>query len=110
MVRGQRVLADRCLEWEAAARRAAGFGTRVVFLRTGLVMERDGGALPKMLLPFRLFPRGADSVGSPIDLLDSPARPDRLDSVGAQGLHAVRFSQCRGAVVGDDERIQRDPW
>ena len=52
---GQGFLADLCLAWENEARRAAGFGTRVVLLRTGMVLERDGGALPKMLLPFRIF-------------------------------------------------------
>lgn len=57
-VRGQGFLADLCLEWEAAALRAAGFGTRVVLLRTGMVLEQDGGALPKMLVPFRLFAGG----------------------------------------------------
>ena len=58
--RGQGFLADLCLAWEEEARRAVGFGTRVVLLRTGMVLERDGGALPKMLLPFRLY------LGGPI--------------------------------------------
>jgi uncharacterized protein (TIGR01777 family) len=56
--RGQGFLADLCLEWEAAALAAAPFGARVVLLRTGMVLEQDGGALPKMLLPFRLFAGG----------------------------------------------------
>ncbi len=51
---GEGFLADLCIAWEGAARRAEEFGTRVVLLRTGMVLERDGGALPKMLLPFRL--------------------------------------------------------
>jgi uncharacterized protein len=57
---GKGFLADLCLAWEGEALRAAEFGTRVVLLRTGMVLEQDGGALPKMLLPFRLF------VGGPI--------------------------------------------
>jgi uncharacterized protein (TIGR01777 family) len=56
--RGQGFLADLCLAWEAEALRAAEFGVRVVMLRTGMVLEQDGGALPKMLLPFRLFAGG----------------------------------------------------
>ena len=55
---GEGFLADLCLAWEAEAQRAAEFGTRVVLLRTGMVLEADGGALPKMLLPFRLYMGG----------------------------------------------------
>lgn len=62
--RGQGFLADLCLEWEAEALRAAEFGTRVVLLRTGMVLEQDGGALPKMLLPFRLFAGGPIMPGT----------------------------------------------
>jgi uncharacterized protein len=62
--RGQGFLADLCLAWEAEARRASQFGTRVVLLRTGMVLEQDGGALPKMLLPFRLFAGGPVMPGT----------------------------------------------
>jgi uncharacterized protein len=49
---GADFLARVCVQWEAEAMRAAGPRTRVVCIRTGLVLERDGGALPKMLPPF----------------------------------------------------------
>lgn len=62
--RGHGFLADLCLEWESEALRAAEFGTRVVLLRTGMVLEQDGGALPKMLLPFRLFAGGPIMPGT----------------------------------------------
>ena len=52
--RGKGFLADLSLAWEAEALRAAESGARVVLLRTGMVLEQDGGALPKMLLPFIL--------------------------------------------------------
>jgi uncharacterized protein len=51
---GSDFLARVCVEWEAAARPAAEAGVRVVHLRTGLVLAAHGGALAKLLLPFRL--------------------------------------------------------
>lgn len=46
--------AQLCVDWEAAALSAARDGIRVVLLRTGVVLDTAGGALTKMLLPFRL--------------------------------------------------------
>lgn len=57
---GADFLAHVCVGWEAEAMRAASGGTRVVPLRTGLVIEKDGGALARMLLPFKL------GVGGPL--------------------------------------------
>ena len=62
--RGEGFLADLCLAWESEALRAAEFGARVVTLRTGMVLEQDGGALPKMLLPFRFFAGGPIMPGT----------------------------------------------
>jgi len=59
---GDDFLASVCREWEAEAMRAAG-ASRVVLLRTGLVLDRTGGALPRMALPFRLFAGGAIASG-----------------------------------------------
>jgi uncharacterized protein len=62
--RGTGFLADLCLAWEAEAMNAAEFGTRVVIVRTGMVLEADGGALPKLVLPFRLFAGGPIMPGT----------------------------------------------
>jgi uncharacterized protein (TIGR01777 family) len=59
---GDDFLAAVCRDWETEALRAAGT-TRVVLLRTGLVLEKDGGALPQMALPFRLFAGGPAGSG-----------------------------------------------
>ena len=51
---GSDFLATLCRSWEQDAEQAADV-TRVVLLRTGLVLARDGGALPRIALPFRFF-------------------------------------------------------
>jgi uncharacterized protein len=50
---GSGFLADTCVAWEAATRPAADSGIRVVHVRFGLVLDRRGGALSKMVKPFR---------------------------------------------------------
>ncbi|TDC73533.1 TIGR01777 family protein [Micromonospora sp. KC606] len=51
---GEGFLADVCRVWEAATRPTEDAGVRVVRLRTGLPLHRDGGLLKPQLLPFRL--------------------------------------------------------
>ncbi len=50
---GTDFLAGVTQHWEAASLRASEFGARTVLLRTGIVLDKDGGALPRMVLPFR---------------------------------------------------------
>jgi uncharacterized protein (TIGR01777 family) len=56
---GTDFLGQVCEEWESAARPAAE-RSRVVLLRTGIVLDKRGGALPQMAMPFRF------GVGGPI--------------------------------------------
>lgn len=51
---GRDFLADVCVEWEKEAFAARDLGLRVVAARTGIVLGAGGGALARMLLPFRL--------------------------------------------------------
>jgi uncharacterized protein (TIGR01777 family) len=50
---GSGFLADVCEAWEAAAAPATGEGARLAFLRTGIVLSSDGGALKKQLPLFK---------------------------------------------------------
>lgn len=58
--KGNDFLADVCTRWEFEAQTAEKYGVRVVLPRTGIVLEKNGGALQKLLLPFNLF------VGGPL--------------------------------------------
>jgi uncharacterized protein (TIGR01777 family) len=51
---GSDFLARLCVEWEGEARALKSGATRLVIVRSGLPLDRDEGALAKMLLPFRL--------------------------------------------------------
>lgn len=111
--RGQGFLADLCLAWEAEALRAAEFGVRVVMLRTGMVLEQDGGALPKMLLPFRLFAGGPilpgtqwvswihrrDHIGLIQWLLTTPSVSGPVNAVAPGAVTMNRFCEVLGQAL-----------
>jgi uncharacterized protein len=59
---GADFLARVCFEWEASTAAASQQGVRRPVLRTGIVFSNEGGAFPKLVLPFRLFAGGP--VGS----------------------------------------------
>jgi uncharacterized protein (TIGR01777 family) len=60
---GQGFLADVCQAWEQPARRVLGSDTRVVWMRSGVVLDRYGGVLPLMVMPFRFFVGGVVGTG-----------------------------------------------
>ena len=51
---GSDFLSGVCVAWENEAREAEKLGVRVILLRIGVVLGKDGGALEQMLLPFKL--------------------------------------------------------
>ena len=51
---GNDFLANVCIEWEQATQQASERGIRVINARFGIILSKDGGALAKMLTPFRL--------------------------------------------------------
>jgi hypothetical protein len=55
---GRDFLAQVCAEWEEQASAAERPGVRIALIRTGIVLERSGGALPRMMRPFRYFAGG----------------------------------------------------
>jgi uncharacterized protein (TIGR01777 family) len=81
-----------CRDWEAATGAAERAGIRVVALRIGVVLAKDGGALPAMLPPFRLGLGGA--LGSGRQYMSWIA----LDDVCGIALHALSDERLRGPV------------
>jgi uncharacterized protein (TIGR01777 family) len=111
--RGHGFLADLCLAWDTEALRAQEFGVRVITLRTGMVLEKDGGALPKMLLPFRLFTGGPilpgtqwvswihreDHIGMIRWALMTPSLSGPVNAVAPEPVTMHRFCEAIGQVL-----------
>lgn len=111
---GKGFLADLCLQWEAEASLAGQFGTRVVLLRTGMVLEWDGGALPRMVLPFKLFMGGPilpgnqwvswihrqDHIGLIRWAIETPHVSGPLNAVAPEPETMRQFCNVLGRVLG----------
>jgi uncharacterized protein (TIGR01777 family) len=111
---GEDFLAEICRQWEAASAAVEEHGVRRAVLRTGVVLSRHGGALPKMLLPFRLFAGGpagsgrqympwihlADEVGAIRFLLDTPATAGPFNLTAPAPVTNRQFSTVLGRVLG----------
>lgn len=106
-------LAEVCRDWETAANRATDFGVRVVTPRFGIVLAREGGALPTMLTPFRLGlggPLGSGKQWMPwIDvhdlarllehILETPTLSGPLNAVAPGAVRNEEFSRCLAKVL-----------
>ncbi len=60
---GEDFLSQVCLAWEQASAGVESLGVRRVVVRTGIVLDPRAGALPRLLLPFRLFAGGPMGSG-----------------------------------------------
>ena len=89
---GTGFLPDVCREWEVATEAATKAGIRTVQIRTGVVLSAVGGALAKMLMPFRLGLGG--TVGSGLQWM---SWIDVQDMVGVI-QYIVKTDQLRGPV------------
>jgi uncharacterized protein (TIGR01777 family) len=89
---GTGFLSELCRDWEAASEPAVRKGIRVVRLRIGLVLSAQGGALARMLFPFRMGLGG--KIGSGKQFMSWIALDDLLGII----LHAINTESLRGAV------------
>ncbi len=107
-------LARVCVEWEAAAAAAAQLGMRTVQVRTGVVLDRGGGALAKMLPPFKLGVGGpvaggrqyiswihaADLVGMMLAALSDERWSGPVNATAPEPVSNYEFSKALGRVLG----------
>lgn len=110
---GEGFLAEVARAWEAAAAPARD-RARVVLLRTGVVLAREGGALPRMALPFRLFVGGplgsgaawqpwihlADEIGLALLALDDARAEGPLNAVGETPARNREVARAIGRALG----------
>lgn len=89
---GQGFLPEVCREWEAAAQPANDARIRTVHIRLGLVLSSDGGALPKMLIPFRL------GVGGRVGSGKQWWSWIHIDDVVGAVLHILKNEKLQGPV------------
>ena len=101
-------------EWEAEAGRAEELGLRVVLTRTGVVLSHSGGALEKMLPPFKLGVGGPvaggdqyvpwihtdDVVGALLFCLDNPAASGPVNLTAPEPVTNKELSKALGRVLG----------
>jgi hypothetical protein len=101
-------LAGVCIEWEQEALRAGAHGVRVCVLRSGVVLDRRGGALAKMLPAF------AAGIGGPVagDASSCPGSTSRTSSRSTwrrSTTSAIRAVQRGRSACGAQRRVLARP-
>jgi uncharacterized protein (TIGR01777 family) len=110
---GHDFLAEVCVVWEREADKAAELGLRVVKVRTGVVLDKSGGALSKMLLPFKLGGGGPvagggqympwihvdDVVGIYLRAIDDPAWRGAVNATAPEPVTNKAFSKALGHAL-----------
>ncbi len=111
--KGAGFLADLTQQWEQIENKATTLGIRVINLRIGVVLSKDGGALAKMLLPFELGAGGEigdgqqymswidldDLVGAIYHLLNNPAITGPVNAVAPYPVTNKEFTKTLGKLL-----------
>jgi uncharacterized protein (TIGR01777 family) len=116
---GKDFLAAVCADWELEAERAAELGVRVVLVRTGVVLDRNGGALAKMLIPFRLGVGGPvaggrqymswihrdDLIGMILAAIEDERWTGPINATAPEPVSNRDFSRALGSALGRPSRL-----
>lgn len=107
-------LSNVCRQWEAATEPAAGAGIRVVNLRFGVILSAAGGALPRLLTPFRMGVGGRlgsgrqfmawiaidDVIGAIVHAVGTESLQGPVNAVAPQPVTNREFTKTLGRVLG----------
>lgn len=107
-------LAKLCIDWETKAKEAEAYGVRVAIVRVGIVLDPDGGALAKMLTPFKMFVGGpvgsgkqwmswihhTDMIGIILLALDDAGAIGPMNATAPNPVTNRDFSTALGTVLG----------
>ncbi len=110
---GSDFLAQLCIEWEQTARAAESAGVRVAMVRVGVVLDKEGGALAKLLTPFKLGAGGpvaggrqwiswihhADLVGLFLFALDRAGATGPINGTAPHPVTNREFGKTLGRVL-----------
>jgi len=110
---GEGFLAEVCRDWEAAAAEAERYGVRSAQLRIGIVLAREGGALPRIALPFRFGAGGRigsgrqwvpwihidDLVALFLATLDDEALRGPINAVAPEPVRNAELTRVLGRVL-----------
>lgn len=110
---GNDFLAKTCGRWEQAALAAEQFGIRVVCIRTGIVLDKNGGALKKLLLPFKLFAGGPlgsgkqwfpwihieDEIGAILFALENQKLSGPVNLAAPESVNMKQFCSALGRAM-----------
>jgi uncharacterized protein (TIGR01777 family) len=102
-----------CADWEKEAREGEKHGARVALVRVGIVLDKEGGALAKLLTPFKLCVGGpvgrgrqymswihhADMVNLFLFALDNPSASGPLNGVAPNPVTNKEFSKALGRAL-----------
>lgn len=111
---GSDFLASVCKDWEASTVELESLGVRRVIVRTGVVLDENGGALPKMVMPVKMFVGGplgsgkqyfpwihlADEVAAIRWLIDNPKASGVYNLSAPTPMTNKEFTQAIGKVLG----------
>jgi uncharacterized protein (TIGR01777 family) len=121
---GSDFLAGVCVDWESSTVAVEALGVRRPVIRTGVVLSRRGGALPRMLLPFRLYVGGpigtgqqeiswihlADEVAAILFLLDNEAASGPFILAAPEPLTNAALGRTIGNILGRTSFVPIPEW